>query len=156
MRFLSFLFTIIALLFFFFPLTRIGNGQYGIVVIPEKETYKPGELVKVNATIPKPSNVTFQVKNPSEVTIIVETIETNNSVVIFEFQLENDTEEGEYQIFVSSISNDGKEHATTTGHFNVSKEAEEGGWNPVIIIIIICGGSIGSIGALVAFFRFHH
>lgn len=152
MRFLSFLFALTVLLFFFFPLTQIGNGQYGIVVIPENETYKPGEIVKINATIPQPSNVTFQVKNPSQEIIIVETIITNNSVALFEFQLENDTEEGEYSLYVSAVSKDGKEHASTTGHFNVSKEAEEGGiWIPIIIIAVV-----GVSGALVAFFRIRH
>ena len=148
---LSYLFLLTILLFFF--LSQPALGEYGISIEPEKQEYKPGEIVKINATVNKESTVTFQVKNPSNETIIVETIETENKIAFLEFQLENETEAGEYKIYVSAVSIDGEEQDFTTDYFNVSKESEGDGIWTIVIIIVVCGGSVG---ALVAFFLTKH
>ena len=156
MRFLSFLFitTLITFLLIAILCPLEADAQYGIAVTPGKTTYKPGERVIVAVVVPQISNATIQVKNPSGETLIIETTMAQGAATI-EFKLEDDAEEGEYKIHASAVSDDGQNHASTTGSFQVSTEGPENdevGYIPGFITPTVIA-SLGFAGALVSFFR---
>ncbi len=153
MRFLSlfFLFTLLSSLL----LLQIQpvSADFNIKVTPEKSEYEPGETIKINATVIKECNVTFQIKDPKSETIFVETIKTEKKLATLEFQIDEEAEKGEYKIYVSAVSEDGKEHSSTTGNFRLEETKDDGGiCSSGMLLLTILG--IG--GAAVAFFRFQH
>ena len=134
----------------------LADAQYGIAVTPGKPVYRPGETVVIAVAVPEESNVVLQIEDPLEETILVEST-LGLAAVLFEFTLEDDAEEGEYTIYVASVSEDGEDRATTTGNFQVSTEPSEGeepGYIPDFITPTVVA-SIGLTGALVSFFRRH-
>lgn len=158
MRSLSFLFATTLLTFLLIatlcPLS--ADAQYGIAVTPGKPTYSPGERVIIAVVVPQISNATIQVNNPSGETLFIETTMAQGAATV-EFKLEDDAEEGEYEIYASAVSDDGQNHASTTGSFQVSTEGpddDEVGYIPGFITPTVIA-SLGFAGALVTFFRRH-